>query len=83
MLKGDAGLPAALAALGPVLSSHVRGTELLRAAELAALQAIEARYITPDLLKKGYHRELMSRSAKLTIRLRSRAPSPRRSDQSR
>lgn len=58
LLKGDSALPVALAALAPVLSTHTRVVELLHAAELAALQAIEARYITPDLLKKAYHREL-------------------------
>lgn len=60
LLKGESALPMALAALAPVLSTHSRVVELLHAAELAALQAIEARCITPDLLKKAYHREICS-----------------------
>lgn len=50
---------AAFAALTLQPSARLRGIEYLHAAELAAYQVVGARFVTPDLLKKAYFRELL------------------------
>lgn len=62
---GGAALAAVLLPLVPPQATRTRYLELLHAAELAALQVVSARYVSSDLLKKAYHRELSPRSRQL------------------